>query len=319
MGTKPRTIRELWKVLDDARGSTRPRPATAAAIARLAKRCQDSGGLPEDLRLSLSVHDGGVHLDSYDLLPVKAIPSWTRLMPHSTAVAFAADSGGNLLGIDHRGRLLGFERGSTGHFVKARSAGAWFETLVKGLARGTYVAEDGGIVEKVLEPSVPAAPDESLRIEHPFADQVFAIVKAGKLKALQALVADGTVAPTAHFWTGQTLIGRTAAEHQLGLVKFLLAKGCPVDHGASLGKRTALFEACWGKGDAALVEFLLARGADPNAMTSYDGTPLHSALMFDNLELAKKLIAAGADPKRANAKGETAALIAKKKKIALGA
>lgn len=286
--SKPRTIAALWKIFDEARGTKKPKPATATAIAKLQ---QTFGKVHPELVASLKVHDGGIHFDSYDLLSVKQILS--REDRTQGYVAFAEDSGGNMYAVDPKGRLLGLERGQQGFFVKSRSIAAWFESLAKGLTKGTHVAEDGAIIEKVLAPSVERQDDETQRIEYPFSDAVDELVKKGEVAELKKLLDAGKVQPTAHFWTDATLIGSAAGEFQLGVVKLLLERGCPVDHGAALGKRTALFEACWGKGDAKLVEFLLKRGANPNAVTAYDGTPLHAAIMFDNVALAGVLVRAG--------------------------
>ena len=77
--------------------------------------------------------------------------------------------------------------------------------------------------------------------------------------------------------------------------------------GAAVGKRTALFWACWGmQARLELVELLLQHDADPNAQTAYDGTPLHSAIMWDQGDIVRVLIAAGADPACKDAKGRTA-------------
>lgn len=60
---------------------------------------------------------------------------------------------------------------------------------------------------------------------------------------------------------------------RLGVVRFLLGEGCPVDARAGDG-RTALHEAVLNL-DVAAVEALLAAGADPAAVTKYGNQPLH--------------------------------------------
>ncbi len=315
---KPRTIAALWTILDAARGSTKPKPATSAALAKLRRASAD---IHPSIFESLAVHDGDVALDSYTLLSAKQIAD--RHPPHLLYfgnVPFAMDGGGNYYTVNKQGKVLGIDRGDRSHFVKAQSIAAWFEELVKGLTKGTLEATpEGWIIEKEVVPSVPHQEDETERIEEPFATEVTAHIEAGEVAALKKLLDAGTVKATAHLWTGATLINVAASASQLGVVKLLVARGCPVDHGVKTGKRTALFMACWGPGRPEIFDYTLAQGADPNAQTSFDGTPLHAAIMFDNAELAKRLIAAGADPERTTADGVTARALAKKHGVDLGA
>jgi ankyrin repeat protein len=76
----------------------------------------------------------------------------------------------------------------------------------------------------------------------------------------------------------------------------MLANGAEVDCGKEQGLRTALFESAWGaKADPALTKLLLSHDAAPNALTAYDGTPLHSAAMWGNAQIISALLAAGAN------------------------
>ena len=116
-----------------------------------------------------------------------------------------------------------------------------------------------------------------------------------------------------------------------GLVKFLLQGGVDPNAGAT-GKQTPLYQAA-ESGNMELVEHLLQANADPNARASGEETPLYLAAItlskkekefkyvekgtsreaFDQycnkmkncVELAKKLIAAGADPDPLDAQGRT--------------
>ena len=53
------------------------------------------------------------------------------------------------------------------------------------------------------------------------------------------------------------------------------------------------------------------RSANPNAMTAYDGTPLHSATMWQHTELIRALLDAGADPSATDAQGRRPSAYAK--------
>jgi ankyrin len=61
--------------------------------------------------------------------------------------------------------------------------------------------------------------------------------------------------------------------------------------------------------DVALVERLLAAGANPNARNDYNSTPLVEAAVVGNPEVIRKLLKAGADVESPNADGQTALMV----------
>ncbi|MEJ1964870.1 MAG: ankyrin repeat domain-containing protein [Gammaproteobacteria bacterium] len=61
--------------------------------------------------------------------------------------------------------------------------------------------------------------------------------------------------------------------------------------------------------DAALVDSLLAAGANPNARNDYNSTPLVEAAVVGNAAVIKKLLKAHADPESANADGQSALMV----------
>lgn len=60
---------------------------------------------------------------------------------------------------------------------------------------------------------------------------------------------------------------------------------------------------------------LIGRGATVNAVNGTGNTPLHLAAMEDRSEIVSLLLSRRADPKIENSKGETAADVARKRKI----
>ena len=58
----------------------------------------------------------------------------------------------------------------------------------------------------------------------------------------------------------------------------------------------------WSRGSAATT---LARGANPNARTTYGDTPLHRAVLHMHVQSVRLLLDAGADPNSSDHHGET--------------
>lgn len=71
---------------------------------------------------------------------------------------------------------------------------------------------------------------------------------------------------------------------------------------------TALHWAVYNN-EVALVDRLLAAGANPNARNDYNSTPLVEAAVVGNPEVIGKLLKAGADVESANADGQTALMV----------
>jgi hypothetical protein len=88
-------------------------------------------------------------------------------------------------------------------------------------------------------------------------------------------------------------------------VRFLVEAGAPVnDLCECAGSESALWTAV-SFGEAAITDYLRARGADPNAPAFAGATPLHAAVQSGNHELVSRLLEAGADPDRMDEGGRT--------------
>ena len=98
-----------------------------------------------------------------------------------------------------------------------------------------------------------------------------------------------------------------AASGHAELVQAMLDAGLAVEWTLFKGHPTALMTAA-RTGDAAMVELLLARGANPRAVTEKGLTALHLALFEPaarrHLPVLQALLAAGADPDAADADGQ---------------
>ncbi|HEX3839067.1 MAG TPA: ankyrin repeat domain-containing protein [Steroidobacteraceae bacterium] len=76
----------------------------------------------------------------------------------------------------------------------------------------------------------------------------------------------------------------------------------------SVDGTTALHWAVYND-EVAVIERLLAAGANPNVRNDYNATPLAEAAVIGNPMVIQKLLKAGADPEAANADGQTALMV----------
>ena len=115
-----------------------------------------------------------------------------------------------------------------------------------------------------------------------------------EIRRIQKMIQDSPDLINATGEGGMTPISQAAGAGWLRVVGFLL------DHGAALDS-SALFQATqWG--NKAMVEFLIARGADINATDGTGGTALHSAAEKGYLSVAETLIQHGANLEWRNAR-----------------
>lgn len=320
-------MKNTWKKIDawfDANGATqniaaRRAPATASDLDALT----DAIGrdVPRQLADSLRIHDGGADLDSYELLSCADIANRYEVMNQwradgvawdDTWIPFAADSGGNLLCIDPKNVVHFVEPRTVEAGMAARSYKAWLAAYLQKLEDGELAVDDEGFVsEPITPPSIEAGPALP-RVPDDLSDRLVEAIEADDPDLVLSLLDQAGLGLDVTVRYDEPVLGLAASVPAARVVRALLDAGAPVDAGASVARRTALFWACWGpKADDTLVELLLSRGADPNAMTAYDGTPLHSAAMWQHTELIRALLDAGADPSATDAQGRRPSAYAK--------
>ena len=121
----------------------------------------------------------------------------------------------------------------------------------------------------------------------------------------------GALARVQHGVKKRTALQYAALTGDTARVKWLLARGSPLETSDSYGY-TALFFAC-NKGHADTVRTLLASGAAVNAMNSRGFTPLMCACCGEGneyLEIVQALLMTGADVNMSNCRKHTALMIA---------
>ncbi|HEY2906322.1 MAG TPA: ankyrin repeat domain-containing protein [Vicinamibacterales bacterium] len=157
---------------------------------------------------------------------------------------------------------------------------------------------DAALVEKLL--TAGADPNTALPAGE---TALMAAARAGGVDAAKLLLARGARVNATENWKGQTALMWAAARDHAAVVQALVAAGADVRARSKGGFSAFLFAARGGHIDAA--KALLGAGADVNE-TAPDGTSaLVVAVVNGHFELAKNLLEAGADP-NADKQGWTA-------------
>ncbi|MFT3768193.1 MAG: ankyrin repeat domain-containing protein [Minicystis sp.] len=341
-----REIVDWWTANGAGAALRAKRPgATKRAITSAEKRLGHA--LPGDLAAILLRCDGGPSFDGYDLLSLADIvdtwSTWGALLADGKLkgrpiadpgalrrwwspawLPFAKDACGNLECIDlgtARPRRIRLEvQDAQGAYALAGSFTSWLRTYRDRLRSGELAVDAEGFVSE--KPVLPAVIDEGpKRPELAGKDlaRVHAALKRDDPEGVLAVLDGKKLGPDVSLEYDRSLLGAAAEQRRTKVLRALLDRGADIDAADDNG-RTPLFWAAWGpKSDPALVKLLLARGADPNRRTKYDGTPLHSAIIWEDAEVVAAMIAAGADPSVPDASGRAARASAAGKKWLLDA
>jgi RNA polymerase sigma factor (sigma-70 family) len=105
--------------------------------------------------------------------------------------------------------------------------------------------------------------------------------------------------------TRATPLIRAAERGDLALVDLLLARGAEADRGCGCAGGEGALWAALAAGRTRVASRLLAAGADPNRAAFADHTALHVAAMRGHDDLVESLLAHGADPRRRSREGAT--------------
>jgi hypothetical protein len=139
---------------------------------------------------------------------------------------------------------------------------------------------------------------------------IFDLARNGELEAMKTLLEAHPEHARSRDENGYSALILAAYHNHPSLVA-LLAPLDDVNYSSGFG--TALMGAAV-KGSVDIAQILIDHGADPNSEDGDATTPLIYASMFQNNELALRLLKAGADPKHTNQKGFSALDYARRNK-----
>jgi ankyrin repeat protein len=142
-----------------------------------------------------------------------------------------------------------------------------------------------------------------------------------ELDPYDAIIADDIATVRAHLsrdWDGNALspdgftpLGLAAFFNRPEIFDVLLPIARDINEKALNRQQVAAIHAAVSANSTGMVEKLLRAGADPNLVQSDSFTPLQAAAFHGNAATAGMLLLFGADPTAKNAKGQTAADIAR--------
>ena len=139
---------------------------------------------------------------------------------------------------------------------------------------------------------------------------------AGQGARVEELLASDPAAIDAYAPDGFTALGLAAFFGHADLVDRLLTRGADANRGANNAMRVRPLHSAAANRDHAkahsIAAALLAAGAEADPEQEGGFTPLHEAALSGKLELARLLLAHGADPRKPSAAGETAIDLARK-------
>ncbi|HLE51571.1 MAG TPA: ankyrin repeat domain-containing protein [Anaerolineales bacterium] len=133
---------------------------------------------------------------------------------------------------------------------------------------------------------------------------IFAASAIGDLERAAALLEDDPGLANAFAGDGFQPLGLAAFFGQLPLVELLLAKGAEVNSASDNAQGVMPLHSAVAHRHLEIARRLVAAGADVNAKQADDFTPLHEAAQNGQLEMAELLLEAGAqvNPRKADGK-----------------
>jgi len=113
--------------------------------------------------------------------------------------------------------------------------------------------------------------------------------------------------PDSYNLSGFAPLHSAARAGSVRIAALLLDNGADINIETDTSARDTPLHLATINGNDAVVAFLLARGANPNAQNAAGNTPLHEAAIFGSPVIVRELLQNGADRRIVNARGQTAA------------
>ena len=136
----------------------------------------------------------------------------------------------------------------------------------------------------------------------------------GDLARLEQLVAADPLLAKSHSPDGFPVVALAAVFGHLEAARYLAANGADIDAVATNGSGYTALTGAVASGHTAIVEWLLAEGADPNYRYAAGYSPLLTAAPNGHLAIVELLLAHGADTHAVTNEGKTAVFLATERK-----
>lgn len=155
---------------------------------------------------------------------------------------------------------------------------------------------NAAIIEQLMKAG--ADPNDTLHYINADETPLMHAARSGKVDAVNLLLVSGAQVNARESWNGQTALHWAAAEGHGAVVEALIAGGADIRHPSNA--RSTPFMFAVRKGDMRTVKAFLAAGADVNEKRVDLATPLLVAIINGHEDLVDLLLEKGADP---NAEG----------------
>lgn len=142
---------------------------------------------------------------------------------------------------------------------------------------------------------------------------LFEAAALGKVDRLRSLLDADAEAANSFSPDGMTPLGLACFFAQPEAARLLLSRGADVNTASRNPMKVAPLHAAVAGKNVDVIELILSGGADVNAKQQQGWTAIHSAAMHGDLALLEKLLARGADPAVRNDDGKTPQDLAKEK------
>ena len=163
--------------------------------------------------------------------------------------------------------------------------------LVAGCGEGRATLEE--IVRLMQRESERREAARDVRLNEPFLEYAFAGDSVTVRRMLEVSPDSARVLVRARDATGMTALHRAVWGGHPAIVQLLLAHGADIEAPDGGGQTAISLAARWGR--SGLLDVLLAHGADASATDDMGRTLLHYAAQYGHLEVMRSLLASGFD------------------------